>query len=64
VDIHAKTEAPLLTADPARGALFAFSGGVDASYSFFRHLTAAAGRNTVRPTAALLVHGMDMRAPV
>lgn len=42
------------------GGLFAFSGGVDGTYTFFRHLTGAAGRRTQRPAAALLVHGMDI----
>jgi hypothetical protein len=60
VDIRADAEAPLIIAGRERGGLFAFSGGVDASYTFFRHLTGAAGRNTVRPAAALLVHGMDI----
>lgn len=43
-----------------RGGLFAFSGGVDASFSLFRHLQQAAGRTNRKPSAALLVHGMDI----
>ena len=42
------------------GGLLAFSGGVDGSYTFFKHLQGAAGRATCRPAAALLVHGMDI----
>lgn len=43
-----------------RPGLFAFSGGVDGSFSFFRHFQGKAGRNTRKPGAALLVHGMDI----
>lgn len=43
-----------------RSAVFAFSGGVDASFSLFRHLQGHAGRNNRRPGTALLVHGMDI----
>ena len=45
---------------PDAGGLFAFSGGVDGSYTFFKHLQGAAGRATCRPAAALFVHGMDI----
>ena len=53
-----EVEAPL--PGPGAGGLFAFSGGVDSSYTFFKHLQEAAGRATCRPAAALLVHGMDI----
>lgn len=53
-----EVEAPLPA--PGAGGLFAFSGGVDGSYTFFKHLHGAAGRATCRPAAALFVHGMDI----
>ncbi len=43
-----------------RPAIFAFSGGVDASFSLFRHLRRHSGRNTRKPGGALLIHGMDI----
>jgi hypothetical protein len=43
-----------------RPGLFAFSGGVDGSFSFFRHLQGKAGRSNRKPGAALFVHGMDI----
>lgn len=60
VDIRVSTETPLACKHKAKAGLFAFSGGVDASFTFFRHLQEAAGRNNVTPGAALLVHGMDI----
>lgn len=42
------------------GAVFAFSGGVDATFSLFRHLTGAVHRCSRRPEAAMLVQGMDI----
>ena len=58
IDVAEEAEAPAAPGDA--GAVIAFSGGVDGTYSFFRHFTGAAGRATRRPTAALLVHGMDI----
>jgi len=58
IDVAEEAEAPAAPRDA--GAVIAFSGGVDGTYSFFRHFTGAAGRATRRPTAALLVHGMDI----
>lgn len=40
--------------------MFAFSGGVDATYSIARHLFQEAGRRTLEPAAAALVHGFDI----
>ena len=60
VDISVAEEAEAEPVEPKRPAIFAFSGGVDGSFSFFRHLNGQAGRNTHRPGAALLVHGMDI----
>jgi hypothetical protein len=60
VAISAAREVEAPAAPPDAGGLFAFSGGVDGSYTFFKHLQGAAGRATCRPAAALFVHGMDI----
>jgi len=60
IDLQAAEERPSPPPrEPERG-LFAFSGGVDASFSFYRHLQAAEGRNSLAPGALLMVHGMDI----
>jgi hypothetical protein len=60
VAIRAEEESELTPIVPNRPALCAFSGGVDGAFSFFRHYLGLAGRNTCRPGAAMLVHGMDI----
>ncbi len=60
IEIRAQEECEIETATGQRPALFAFSGGVDASFSLFRHLIGAAGRNNHKPCTALLVHGLDI----
>ncbi len=60
IEIRAESETEVTLSGDLRPAAFAFSGGVDGSFSLFRHLTGQAGRNTRRPGAALLVHGMDI----
>ncbi len=47
---------PPATAD----GVFAFSGGVDATFALMRHVTGDAGRRTVQPRMAVLVHGFDI----
>lgn len=42
------------------GGLFAFSGGVDATFTLMRHFYGDAGRQTVKPKAALLIQGFDI----
>ena len=42
------------------GGLFAFSGGVDATFTLMRHYYGVAGRQTVKPKAALMVQGFDI----
>ena len=59
IDIRADHEAEAAPLPGQRPGLFAFSGGVDGTFTFFRHLTGAAGRHNCTPGAALLVHGMD-----
>ena len=60
IDISVQEECEIETTSGQRPALFAFSGGIDASFSLFRHLNGAAGRNTYKPGAGLFVHGMDI----
>lgn len=42
------------------GAVFAFSGGVDAQFTAYRHATGKAGYCTQKIRAAVLVHGFDI----
>lgn len=42
------------------GAIFAFSGGVDAQFTAYRHATGKAGYSTQQQRAAILVHGFDI----
>jgi hypothetical protein len=49
-----------VAAQTDNGALCAFSGGVDATFSLFRHLQGQAGRGSRRISGALLVHGLDI----
>ncbi|MFO7976660.1 MAG: hypothetical protein R6V12_18740 [Candidatus Hydrogenedentota bacterium] len=60
IRIRADQESEATPVTGERPAIFAFSGGVDASFSLFRHLQGQAGRNNRTPGGALLVHGMDI----
>lgn len=60
VDIQAARELEVSPVQAGRPAVFALSGGVDASFSLFRHLQGQAGRNNRAVGAALLVHGLDI----
>ena len=60
IEIAAEEESEAAPVAGERPAVFAFSGGVDASYSLFRHLKGQAGRANRKPGAAVLVHGMDI----
>ena len=60
VSIKAQEESAPECVEGDRPAIFAFSGGVDASFSVFRHLKQKAGRNNRKPGAALIVQGMDI----
>lgn len=61
IQIQATSEAEAIAAPQAtRPALCAFSGGVDASFTLFRHLHGLAGRTNRTLGAAMLVHGMDI----
>jgi hypothetical protein len=48
------------TTPSGQGGLFAFSGGVDSTFSLLRHLTSEPARRTIRPRGAMLVHGFDI----
>lgn len=60
VDIDVAEERSEQSMAPPNSALVAYSGGVDASFTLFRHLAGVAGRNNRSPMGALLVHGMDI----
>ncbi|MFK7829093.1 MAG: hypothetical protein AB8B57_04865 [Congregibacter sp.] len=60
IQITANLETELQGSHSRPGSLIAFSGGVDGTFSTFRHYREAAGRNSSKPGAALLVHGMDI----
>lgn len=45
---------------PRADGLFAFSGGVDATFTLMRHFYGDAGRQTVKLKAALLIQGFDI----
>lgn len=60
IQVRAEEESEAMAIGSDRPALFAFSGGVDATFSLFRHLKGQAGRKNRRPGAALLVQGMDI----
>jgi hypothetical protein len=46
--------------DDGRSGAFAFSGGVDSVFTLLRHGSGKAGRRTVTPRVAVLVHGFDI----
>ncbi len=58
INVEEEREPEVVSAD--RPAVFAFSGGVDASFTLFRHLQQEGGRNNKKPGAALIVQGMDI----
>lgn len=60
ISIQAKEESAPEYVECERSALFAFSGGVDASFTLLRHLKQKAGRKNRKPGAALIVQGMDI----
>lgn len=60
VDISADREAESGDKGDKRGALVAFSGGVDSCFSAFRHARAWETRFPSRVAAGLMVHGFDI----
>jgi len=56
------TAASEIETQPSRRdrAAFAFSGGIDATYSLVRHTTGSAGRRTLKPVVAALIKGFDI----
>ena len=60
VDIIAQSEVTSSPAAPADDAVVAFSGGVDASFTVYRHLFKKAGKRHKNLRTAVLVHGFDI----
>lgn len=60
VDIVAQSETSSAPAAPADDAVVAFSGGVDASFTAYRHLFRKAGKRHKNLKTAVLVHGFDI----
>lgn len=60
VEIVAQGELPSAPAGPADGAVVAFSGGVDASFTAYRHVFKKPGRRHRHLRTAMLVHGFDI----
>ncbi|MEQ8264458.1 hypothetical protein [Pseudohaliea sp.] len=62
IEVKAARELEAQPSSERGDGLFAFSGGVDATFSFQRHLVGAAGRQRHRPSAAMMVLGLDIPA--
>ncbi|MFN7025066.1 MAG: hypothetical protein ACK4QP_11195 [Pseudorhizobium sp.] len=60
VPITADEEVDFVVPNVADKGVFAFSGGLDATFSLLRHVCAKAGRRTVKPVVAALVQGFDL----
>src|SRR4029453_16782486 len=60
VDIYADDEREAPPAPPGDRSICAFTGGVDSSYTIYRHTTAMCGRLTRSIEAGLFVHGFDI----
>lgn len=60
VDIEADDVAETGPPSEPSAAVAAFSGGVDSSFTIYRHVTHRAGRGTRDVRAAALIHGMDI----
>jgi hypothetical protein len=58
VEIRPDKEAEPMQGEP--GALVAFTGGIDSSFTVFRHATGKAGRQTESLRAGVFVHGFDI----
>jgi hypothetical protein len=59
VEVVADREVELRPATEGAG-VFAFSGGIDSTFSLLRHVRKKAGRRTIRPVAAVLIKGFDI----
>lgn len=61
IRVYADHEAEVAPHEPLQNsAVSAFSGGVDASFTCFRHLGDHAGRANRKIQSALLIHGLDI----
>jgi hypothetical protein len=59
IEIHADAEVELLPS-PNKGAIMSFSGGVDSSFTAFRHHAGKAGRQELDIQAGLVLNGFDI----
>jgi hypothetical protein len=59
IDIYSENESEL-TSSSNSGAIMTFSGGVDSSFTAFRHRTGKAGRQTKDIQAGLVLRGFDI----
>lgn len=60
VSITADSEVERTAQSEPTDGVFAFSGGLDATFSLLRHVCEEVGRRTVKPAAAVLIHGFDL----
>jgi len=60
VPITADEEVEPTVLNEAQDGVFAFSGGLDATFSLLQHIQAKVGRRTVKPVAAVLIQGFDL----
>lgn len=60
VQIQASSAGTTTTSPPSAGALAAYSGGVDSTYTLWRHLEGDAGHQRRRLDAAMFVSGFDI----
>jgi hypothetical protein len=60
VDIEADEVAETVWPSEPSAAVAAFSGGVDSSFTIYRHVTGRAGRGSRDVRAAVLIHGMEI----
>jgi hypothetical protein len=59
VAIRAEEEREPAPSPDRRGA-FAYSGGIDSGFALLRHMHGLAGRRSVQPAVAVLIHGFDI----
>ncbi|GJL84022.1 MAG: hypothetical protein DHS20C01_36560 [marine bacterium B5-7] len=60
ITIHADDEEEGPVTPPDAPVIAGFSGGLDSSFSIYRHVMRAAGRRTVSIGCGLMVHGFDI----
>ncbi len=60
VPITAEQEVEVLDVGGEKQGVFAFSGGLDSTFSLLRHAQQKAGRRNIKPALAILVQGFDL----